>query len=104
MTIEQQEIKLENAIRKKKDRKKQDAQEEKDDFASNHFINKILWISIEIPVHSYNSDTELSFQKRTLLLERWHQDDHSFFTRIFLEHKSQNGGRNGRPSRPISMY
>ena len=103
MTIEQQENKLENAIRKKKDRKKQDAQEEKDDFASNHFINKILWISIEIPVHSYNSDTELSFQKRTLL-ERWHQDDHSFFTRIFLEHKSQNGGRNGRPSRPISMY
>ena len=47
--------------------KKKDAKEEKDDFASNRFINKTLWISIEIPVYAYNSDTELSFQKRTLL-------------------------------------
>ena len=50
-----------------KGRKKTDAQEEKDDFASNRFINKIFRISIQIPVYAYNPDTELSFQKRTLL-------------------------------------
>ena len=37
-------------------------QEEEEYFASNRFINKILWISIEIPVHAYNPD-KLSFQR-----------------------------------------